>query len=77
MDANTWTEVINEGGEGYNPFTTPEGDEPAWSRVESMWAKAQRIGNGMSNSHPDYAKQIVKRDALKIAYKQLMVEAGI
>jgi hypothetical protein len=71
MDAKTWTAIINEGGEGYNPYTAADDGEPAWSKVESLMAKTQRILNCTSSSDSEYPRLQAKYAALKAAYDDL------
>lgn len=72
MNAKTWDEVINEGGEGYNPYTAPIEDEPAWSRVMDMYHRTCRIMDGTSSSDPQYVVLKARAETLKTTYQQFM-----
>ena len=72
MDKQTWDKIINEGGEGYNPFdSTDNSGEPEWSKVEEMWAKTQRILNCTSPSDSMYPRLVEQEATLKATYKHL------
>ena len=76
MDAKTWDEVINEGGEGYNPYTAPKGGEPAWSKVMDMYHRTCKIMDATSTSDPEYSKLAARAAELKETYQVMMSEQG-
>ena len=72
MNEKMWDEIMNEGGEGYNPYRQNKKDsEPTWSKVESLIAKTQRIINCTSTNDSEWPRLQTKYDALKATYNEM------
>jgi hypothetical protein len=62
MNEQVWKEVINEGGEGYNPYSiTKKSNIPEWVRVDNMLDKIIDRMTTTSTDDPEYELLKVKK----------------
>ncbi|NMG56515.1 hypothetical protein [Aromatoleum aromaticum] len=70
-----YNDVMNEGGEGYNPheqFLGAGKGEPLWSKLLDKIARLQNVANATSDMDPRWKEMMREIEVLKAAQKDAM-----
>lgn len=70
-----YNDLINEGGDGYNPheqFISSGKGEPLWSQLSDKIYRMQNVANATSDMDPRWKEMMQEIEVLKAAQKDAM-----